>query len=435
MIDLLKEAFRHSWTGGASGAPNRFHGPGAFDNFKFADLFDNNKWTREQMIDPHTGEPMFRRSGEPLYTNYYRAGQEMGGGNPSVIADAAPVDPGLDIDVSAGRIPINSRSIPRGRPRPPMRPPSMRPRFPRLPGAGRTRPPMLPPPQRQAIPRLPGAGRTRPPMLPPPQRQSIPRLPGAGRTRPPMLPPPQRQAIPRLPGAGRTRPVLTPPSQRQSIPRLPGAGRTRPVLTPPSQRPVIPQVNVANQSAKNLLGDMARAGRILSMATNPLGLLTGGLLWSEGLSADQGTPQYYPDSGMESFYMGEDYKPSNGLGPNAKRVTTETPDGKKKIVTTVETDPIADQHIMGMETAPSIPYIPEASEIAQAQAQQAAVDEFNRQQDFMAAEQYAQDNPYYGEERLLPEIPWDAIGDGLGQFRDDVIQGNPLIKKILGWWD
>ena len=29
MIDELKKAFMHSWTGGASGAPNRFHGPGA----------------------------------------------------------------------------------------------------------------------------------------------------------------------------------------------------------------------------------------------------------------------------------------------------------------------------------------------------------------------------------------------------------------------
>ena len=68
-----------SWTGGASidpstgvrGASNRYHTPGAFDNFKFADLFSNDRWKREQMVDPHTGEPMFRRSGEPMYTNYY----------------------------------------------------------------------------------------------------------------------------------------------------------------------------------------------------------------------------------------------------------------------------------------------------------------------------------------------------------------------------
>ena len=444
MIDELKKAFMHSWTGGASGAPNRFHGPGAFDNFKFADLFDNNKWTREQMIDPHTGEPMFRRSGEPLYTNYYRAGQEAYGGDPSVIADAAPVDPGLDIDVSAGRIPINSRSIPRGLP-----PIFTRPIQPR--GAPpRMRRGLLPPSQRQATPRL-GVGRTRPPMLPPSQRQAIPRLPSSTR---PLLPPrgsvagrPSVPPRPLLPPSGKT--VAGRPSvpTRPLLPPTGGAIASRPSV-PQSSGPVLqrnvprgvnrgayPNVNVANQSAKNLIGDLAKAGRVASMVTNPLGLLTGGLLWSEGLSADQGTPQYYPDSGMESFYMGEDYKPSNGLGPNAKRVTTETPDGKKKIVTTEEINPLADQQAIGMETAPSIPYIPEASEIAQAQAQQAAVDEFNRQQDFMAAEQYAQDNPYYGEERLLPEIPWDAIGDGLGQFRDDVIQGNPLIKKILGWWD
>ena len=294
-------------------------------------------------------------------------------------------------------------------------------------------PPRMPrgllPPSQRALARVPSG------LLPPSQRQATPRL-GVGRTRPPMLPPSQRQAIPRFPSS--TRPLLPPTggaiAGRPSVPQSSGPVLQRNVPRGVN-RGAYPNVNVANQSAKNLLGDAARAGRILSMATNPLGLLTGGLLWSEGLSADQGTPQYYPDSGMESFYMGEDYKPSNGLGPNAKRVTTETPDGKKKIVTTVEVDPLADQQAMGMETAPSIPYTPEASEIAQAQAQQAAVDEFNRQQDFMAAEQYAQDNPYYGEQRLLPEIPWDAIGDGLGQFRDDVIQGNPLIKKILGWWD
>ena len=71
MINELKKAFMHSWTGGASGAPNRYHTPGAFDNFKFADLFDNDRWRREQMVDPYTGGPMFNRGGEPVYTNYY----------------------------------------------------------------------------------------------------------------------------------------------------------------------------------------------------------------------------------------------------------------------------------------------------------------------------------------------------------------------------
>jgi len=398
MIDELKKAFMHSHTGGVSGKPNRYHGPGSFHNFKFADLFDNNKWTREQLIDPHTGELMFKRNGEPLYTSYYVGNREASGGEPSVIADAAPVDPapvdpGLNIDVSAGRLPINSRTIPRGRSRPPMRPPSMRPRFPRIQGVGRTRPPMLTPSQRQAIPRVQGVGRTRPPMLTPSQRQ----------------------AIPRIQGAGRTRPVLTPPSQRQSIPRLQGAGRTRPALTPPSQRPVIPQVNIANQSAKNLLLDILDAGKWL--ARTPLGFLGTGLLHSPDVGANSDSvPQGwgYFDS------MDESYKPPTGLGPNAKRVTTETPDGKRKVVTTEEIDPIADQHIMGMETASQFNYVPETGEMpvqtdqygnlydySMTDAQRDAVNEMRRAQQFEQAENY------------------DDSDSPISEY----------LKNLLGWWN
>ena len=72
-MDLIKKSFSNSWTGGASidprtgklGDPNRFHGPGAFDNFKMADLFDNDRWTREKIGDPNP------KSDRQQYTSYY----------------------------------------------------------------------------------------------------------------------------------------------------------------------------------------------------------------------------------------------------------------------------------------------------------------------------------------------------------------------------
>jgi hypothetical protein len=72
-MDLIKKSFSDSWTGGASidpstglqGAPNRFHGPGAFDNFKMADLFDKDRWVREKMGDPNP------KSDRQQYTSYY----------------------------------------------------------------------------------------------------------------------------------------------------------------------------------------------------------------------------------------------------------------------------------------------------------------------------------------------------------------------------
>jgi hypothetical protein len=77
-MDLIKKSFSDSWTGGASidpstglqGEPNRFHGPGAFDNFKMADLFDNDRWVRENRADT-LGNPQFDRGGEKVYTSYY----------------------------------------------------------------------------------------------------------------------------------------------------------------------------------------------------------------------------------------------------------------------------------------------------------------------------------------------------------------------------
>jgi len=72
-MDLIKKSFSNSWTGGASidprtgklGDPNRFHGPGAFDNFKMADIFDNDRWTREKIGDPNP------KSDRQQYTSYY----------------------------------------------------------------------------------------------------------------------------------------------------------------------------------------------------------------------------------------------------------------------------------------------------------------------------------------------------------------------------
>lgn len=86
---------------------------------------------------------------------------------------------------------------------------------------------------------------------------------------------------------------------------------------------------------------------------------------------------------------------------NTKRVTTETPDGKTKVVTTEEIDPIADQNTWGMETAPQFNYVPEPGEIpvqrdqygnlynySMTDAQRDAVNEMRRTQQFEQAENY-----------------------------------------------
>ena len=64
-IDLLKKNWQDSWTGGLTGEPGRFHGPGTFDNFKFSEFFDNNNWVRE--ADPSAPGGM---------RNYYRPGDK-----------------------------------------------------------------------------------------------------------------------------------------------------------------------------------------------------------------------------------------------------------------------------------------------------------------------------------------------------------------------
>lgn len=63
MLDLLKDKWMESWTGGLTGQPGRFHGPGTFDNFKFSDFFNNKNWVRE--ADPTAPGGM---------RNYYRPG-------------------------------------------------------------------------------------------------------------------------------------------------------------------------------------------------------------------------------------------------------------------------------------------------------------------------------------------------------------------------
>lgn len=63
MLDLLKDKWMESWTGGLTGQPGRFHSPGTFDNFKFSDFFNNKNWVRE--ADPTAPGGM---------RNYYRPG-------------------------------------------------------------------------------------------------------------------------------------------------------------------------------------------------------------------------------------------------------------------------------------------------------------------------------------------------------------------------
>ena len=184
--------------------------------------------------------------------------------------------------------------------------------------------------------------------------------------------------------------------------------------------------------AKNAVEGGKKAIGVLG---SPLSAGIGALLYTDPAEANHASGVVPQGGYFDSFTMSESYKPPTGLGPNAKRVTTETPDGKRKVVTTEEIDPIADQHIMGMETAPQFNYVPEPGEMpietdqygnsynySMTDAQQDAVDELRRAQQFEQAENY-------GEQGLIPEIPWESIGEGLGGFKDDVIQGNPLLKR------
>ena len=63
-IDLLKKTFMNSWTGGASGEPNRYHGRGAFEDFELRDMLRQNRWVTEQ-------SGTYPKSDRPQYTSYY----------------------------------------------------------------------------------------------------------------------------------------------------------------------------------------------------------------------------------------------------------------------------------------------------------------------------------------------------------------------------
>jgi len=220
------------------------------------------------------------------------------------------------------------------------------------------------------------------------------------------------------------------------------------------------------RGAKNLVEGAKSA---IGLLGTPLSVGAGLMLHTEPAEANHASGVVPQGGYFDSFMMDESYKPPTGLGPNGKRVTTETPDGKRKVVTTEEIDPIADQNMMGMETAPRFNYVPEAGETSipdnfdelrtnefgqlvptdgsmsnipdnfrdmrrdqygnlvetydMTSGQRDAVNELRRAQQFEQAENYR-------EPSFL-----DSVSEGLGEFKDDVIQGNPLLKKMLGWWD
>ena len=73
LLEALARKLKNDWTGGASGDPGRYHAPGAFEDFRIADLFNNDRWTREPMVDPNSssGFLMNRDGITPRYTSYY----------------------------------------------------------------------------------------------------------------------------------------------------------------------------------------------------------------------------------------------------------------------------------------------------------------------------------------------------------------------------
>ena len=73
LLEALARKLKNDWTGGASGDPGRYHAPGAFKDFRIADLFNNDRWTREPMVDPNSssGFLMNRDGITPRYTSYY----------------------------------------------------------------------------------------------------------------------------------------------------------------------------------------------------------------------------------------------------------------------------------------------------------------------------------------------------------------------------
>ena len=74
LLEALSRKLKNDWTGGASGDPGRYHAPGAFEDFRIADLFNNDRWTREPMVDPNSssGFLMNRDGITPRYTSYYK---------------------------------------------------------------------------------------------------------------------------------------------------------------------------------------------------------------------------------------------------------------------------------------------------------------------------------------------------------------------------
>ena len=73
LLEALSRKLKNDWTGGASGDPGRYHAPGAFKDFRIADLFNNDRWTREPMVDPNSiSGYLENRDGTPRYTSYYK---------------------------------------------------------------------------------------------------------------------------------------------------------------------------------------------------------------------------------------------------------------------------------------------------------------------------------------------------------------------------
>jgi hypothetical protein len=72
LLEALSRKLKNDWTGGASGDPGRYHAPGAFEDFRIADLFNNDRWTREPMVDPNSSSGFLKnRDDTPRYTSYY----------------------------------------------------------------------------------------------------------------------------------------------------------------------------------------------------------------------------------------------------------------------------------------------------------------------------------------------------------------------------
>ena len=103
LLEAFTGRFKNDWTGGASGDPGRYHAPGAFKDFRIADLFNNDRWTREPMVDPNSasGFLMNRDGITPRYTNYY---------NPRGGASAAPANAVPTAAAAAAATPVNVAS-------------------------------------------------------------------------------------------------------------------------------------------------------------------------------------------------------------------------------------------------------------------------------------------------------------------------------------